>query len=322
MWTERGINWARSALGKARRTGAFWGIPGMAPVPLEVSARKPQIGGAETASRRQLGGVVSGWGRGHAKGFTIQRAWSNPFQTLSPFPVAKFHFASFGLQSARDAPSTGRCLSISQKMPKLSKTHSESHPPFHWQSLLKIVKSCRPISGAMRAVPTLACQSPDRAPAAESQWRGRARPLLPQTPAAPARAVTSWRSDTASSIPEGRSHKAPYRVHAKSQESLVRHNASLPASAAQWRYPPLSSLPRPPPGKFYPPEKGLAAASHHLCDHAPVPVRSRVACFWSHCTISLARCRVMIASSHLSPPQGACNMQPTVPQGLGGLLHL
>ena len=196
----------------------------------------------------------------------------------------------------------------------MSKSHSESHQPFHWQSLLEVVKSRRPISGAMRRSPNARLPSPDRAPAAESQWRGRVRPLLPQTPAAPARAVTSWRSDTASSIPERRSHKAPYSPHQKPGEPRTTQSFFALARCVMVLPAPVPLLPRPPPGKFYPPEKGLASASHHLCDHAPVPVRSRVACFWSLCPISLARWRIMIASSHLSPPPGSVHMQPTLPQ--------
>ena len=119
--------------------------------------------------------------------------------------------------------------------------------------------------------------SPDRAPATESQWRGKVRPLLPQTPAAPARAVTSRRSDTASSILDGRSHKAPDRVHTKARRAsydimplcsrALRNGATLPCPLS-CHGPLLESFTLPRWGL------GLASAFHHLCDHAPVPVRS------------------------------------------------
>ena len=120
-------------------TGVHFGeFPGFAPVPLELAAPKPRSEAQKRPTPAWRG--ASRWGRGQAKGFTIQRAWSNPFQTLRTFPVAKPISLPFCLlQGARCKSSTGRCLSISgERKKKFVECLQRIAPaiPFHWQSRL------------------------------------------------------------------------------------------------------------------------------------------------------------------------------------------
>jgi len=140
----------------------------------------------------------------------------------------------------------------------------------------------------MRRNPHARLPCPRPALAAESQWRGKVRPLLPQTPADRARAVTSWRSDTAGSSLSG-DHTMP---HTKSRRKPGEPRTTLwlfarkrcaistleaapccPSRVSSW-HDPFPGM----PWSFTPPGPGLRAPPvAPLCNHSPVPVRWQVA---------------------------------------------